>query len=339
MTQKGVEREAQEQIIHQIQSFALYGFPESHSASFALIAYASAYLKCHHPAAFLTGLLNAWPMGFYHPASLIQDALRHGVTIHPIDVTRSFWRCTLEPEGLRPAIRLGLRYAGKLRENTAATIVKERRLRPFTSLADFSTRAEPHRDELDTLAELGSLGNLPGGPQKRREALWQVAALERDAHSLFAGAEPPDPASPLEEMTEPETTLADYRLAGITTGPHFLAHLRPSLRKRGFLSAKQIQNVPNGHAVRMAAHVIVRQRPASARGFCFLTLEDETGTANAVLTPDTFNRFRDTLHDAALVEVSGPLQKVEGVLHIRVKKLAPLLRETPTTLPASHDYR
>ncbi|MED5261023.1 MAG: error-prone DNA polymerase, partial [Myxococcota bacterium] len=253
MTQKGVEREAQEQIIHQIQSFALYGFPESHSASFALIAYASAYLKCHHPAAFLTGLLNAWPMGFYHPASLIQDALRHGVTIHPIDVTRSFWRCTLEPEGLRPAIRLGLRYAGRLRENTAATIVKERRLRPFTSLADFSARSEPHRDELDTLAELGSLGNLPGGPQKRREALWQVAALERDARSLFAGAEPPDPASPLEEMTEPETTLADYRLAGITTGPHFLAHLRPSLRKRGFLSAKQIQNVPNGRAVQMAA--------------------------------------------------------------------------------------
>lgn len=339
MSERGLEREAQDRIVQQITSFALYGFPESHSASFALIAYASAYLKRHHPAAFLTGLLNAWPMGFYHPATLIKDAQRHAVEVRPIDVTCSGARCGLEANGKRPAVRLGLRFAERLREQTARRIEAERSARPFASLADWAARVGPARDEIDTLAELGALASLPGGPRQRREALWQVAGVERDAESLFAGAAPRNPTSPLDELSDLEATLTDYRLSGMTTGPHLLAHLRPALRRRGLLAAREVQSADDGSFVRTAGHVIVRQRPGSARGFCFLTLEDETGTSNAVLTPDVFQRFREVLREAALVELEGPLQNVDGVAHVRVRSLQALGASRPSDLPSAHDYR
>ncbi len=340
MVQRGLHREAQDQILHQITSFALYGFPESHSASFALIAYASAYLKCHHPAAFLAGLLNAWPMGFYSPATLIQDAQRHGVEVRPIDVTASHWRCTLEDQDdVPPAVRLGLRYAEGLGQATARRIEAERKARPFTSLANWTARIGPRRDEIETLAELGSLSSLPNGPRGRREALWQVSALERDRESLFAESPPRDPLSPLDEMSDLETTLSDYRLSGLTTGPHLVAHLRPALQRRGLLSAQEVRRASHGQTVRTAGHVIVRQRPGSARGFCFLTLEDETGTSNAVLTPDVFRRFRTTLHESSLVELAGPLQNVDDVVHVRVRELRPLAGREDTPAPPSHDYR
>jgi hypothetical protein len=195
--------------------------------------------------------------------------------------------------------------------------------RPFAHVADLRV-ARNSRAELLTLAELGALASIDPDASSRRAALWQVAALERDPRSLFAGASPPAAASPLPEMSALEETLADYRASGVSTGPHVMAHLRERLAQRGVLSATALRDVPNGRWVRTAGHVIVRQRPGSANGICFLTLEDDTGTANAVLTPEQFRRFRVPLHTSPLVEIEGPVQNVDGVLHVRVKRLAPL---------------
>jgi error-prone DNA polymerase len=327
MTERGIVGEAQEEIVRGITSFALYGFPESHSASFALIAYASAYLKAHHPAAFLAGMLNAYPMGFYNPATLVKDAQRHDVEVRPVDVTRSDHACTLEDrEGTAPAVRIGLRYVTGLRAEIAERIEMERFRAPFTSIADLAGRCAPRQRELDALAELGALGALDGhgGTDSRRSALWQVASVERDPRSLFAGVPPKAEASPLPEMTPLEETLADYRTSGLSTGPHVMAHLRPALEAREVLPACALREVPDGRWVRTAGHVIVRQRPGSASGFCFLTLEDETGTSNAVLTPKVFQRFRVPLHTSPLLEIWGRIQNVDDVVHLRVRDLRPL---------------
>ena len=313
MRARGFTREAEDQIVLHISSFALYGFPESHSASFALIAYASAYLKRHHPAAFLVGLLRAQPMGFYNPATLIKDAQRHGVEVRPVDVLFSQEKSDLEPGRVMnerlsaapapPAVRIGLGAVGGLNRKTAERILTKRTTRAFENLGDFVRRVGPDRDELEALAELGALAGLHGAPLERRGALWQVAALERDPRSLFAGraiARPaaskthdidghvggPANASPLRPLSALEETLADYRLAGLTTGVHVMAHLRERLDREGILSAAQLREMPDGAFVRTAGHAIVRQRPGSAKGFCFVALEDETGLANAVLTPE-----------------------------------------------------
>ncbi len=419
MRAQGYSREAEDQIVLHITSFALYGFPESHSASFALIAYASAYLKQHHPAAFLVGLLRAQPMGFYSPATLVKDAQRHGVEVRPVDVLRSCEQADLEAGScgrdpspsrrVRPAVRIGFDAVGGLSARTTGRIVEERARADFEDLGDFVRRTRPDRDELEALAELGALARLRGAPGARRDALWQVAALERDPRSLFAGREiarpsrspstrttsqktprtalgtqtPREPretneesaplgpsetneeSAPLEPMSAIEQTLADYRLAGLTTGVHLMAHLREALDRRGILPAAKLRETPDGAFVRTAGHAIVRQRPGSAKGFCFVTLEDETGLSNAVLTPDMAARFRVPLHQASLLEVAGPLQRVDGVIHVRVREVRPLApSETPhplnshppnphppnqdplnqdppneAKLPASHDYR
>jgi error-prone DNA polymerase len=359
MTARGITGEAQEEVVRGITSFALYGFPESHAASFALIAYASAWLRAHHPAAFLAGMLNAWPLGFYGPATLVKDAQRHGVEVRPVDVTRSDWSCTLEAAAPRPqgpaaepsptraampgrarpgcpAVRLGLRWVRGLTAATGARLVAARRAAPFASTADLARRAAPRRDELLTLAESGALAHVDPAARTRRAALWQVAAVERDPQGLFAGAPPPDAGAPLPEQDALETTLADYRTTGLTPGPHVMAHLRERLRRRGVLRTAEVRRARSGRRVRTAGHVIVRQRPGSAKGFCFLTLEDETGTANGVLTPDVFQRLRVPLHASALLVIEGPVQNVEGVVHVRVERLWPL---DAHALPASHDYR
>ncbi|CAM9928123.1 unnamed protein product [Discosporangium mesarthrocarpum] len=390
MRRQGFSREAEDQIVLHISSFALYGFPESHSASFALIAYASSYLKCHHPAAFLVGLLRAQPMGFYSAATLVKDAQRHGVEIRPVDALFSNERADLEegsPTRHRhrgaPAVRIGLDAVGGLKATTAERIVEERRAGGFEDLRDFVRRVAPDRAELDALAELGALARLRGAAKTRRDALWQVAALERDPNSLFAGREiarpsgwqdaeavdtegghspeaarsdRPDPTSPLEPMDALEETLADYRIAGLTTDVHLMAHLRESLERRGVIEAARLRETPDGAWVRIAGHAIVRQRPGSAKGFCFVTLEDETGLSNAVLTPDISARFRVPLHQASLLEIAGPLQRVDGVIHVRAKEIVPVdpseARRSPPgrtktpnrdtrkpKMPRSHDYR
>ena len=345
MAERGVSAEARDEIVHQISAFALYGFPESHSASFALITYASAYLKRHHPAAFLAGLLNSYPLGFYNPATLVKDAQRHGVEVRSLDVTASEWLCTMEP-GIEangytgPAVRVGLRYVGGLSKKAGEAIALERSVAPFHGMPDLTKRVILKQDEVTALAELGALANLPGAPgaEERRAALWQVAALERDPRSLFAGL-PPEARgqsghgkramrkgtlSPLPEMSPIERTLADYRLSGLTTGPQLLAYLREGLHKRGVLSAVELRKVHDGRFVRTAGHVIVRQHPSTAKGFTFLTLEDETGTSNAILTPDMFRRFRVPLSTSAIIEISGPLQNAQGVIHVKVNHVAAL---------------
>ncbi len=335
MCERGIERPAQEEILRGITSFALYGFPESHAASFALIAYASAYLKCHHPAAFLTGLLNAQPLGFYSAATLVKDAQRHGVSVLPIDAARSHWRSALEATAeAAHAVRLGLRLVSGLREETAERLTTERAREPFASAADFAARVRPRPEELAALAELGALAGIDAGARTRRSALWQVSGLAREP--LLARVDPRTD-SPLPEMSALEETLADYRRSGVTTGAHLMQHLRAELAARGVLSAAALRDVPDGRIVRTAGHAIVRQRPGTAKGFCFLTLEDETGTSNAVLTPRYFARFRAALHGADLLEVAGPIQNVDGVIHVRVRELCPL--RVQDELPRSHDYR
>jgi error-prone DNA polymerase len=335
MQKKGLSPEAQQSVHRYITAFALYGFPESHSASFALIAYASAYLKCHHPAAFLAGLLNAWPMGFYNPATLVKDAQRHDVEVRGIDVMRSEWMCTLEGKA-SPAMRIGLRFAAGLREETAVKLVAERNRRTFRDLPDLADRVPFRRDDLAALAELGALSQLAGSG--RRDALWQVAALERNPHSLFSGKPLPDAdtPSPLAKTSPLEDTLADYRLAGLTPGPQVLAHLRPDLERQGVLQAQQLRDTPNGRHVKTAGHVIVRQRPGSGK-VCFVTLEDETGTSNSILMPNIFEKYRAVLHTSAVLRVEGTLQNLDGVIHVRAKHLEAVpLR---ARLPRSHSYR
>ena len=374
MARNGIRGEAADRIVRSITSFALYGFPESHAASFALIAYASAYLKCHHPAAFLTAMLNCFPLGFYHPATLVKDAQRHGVKVMPIDVTCSDWNCTIATGQTRsaPAVQLGLKYVGGLREQTGLRTESERRRNPFRSIADFTGRVAPNKQELDAFAYSGAFA--PFG-MTRREALWQAAAIERDPNSLLAGVEPSatpsvhprtqfhdltmgqlgenfpnfpimaddinkdaserdDPQMPV--MTAIEETLADYSATSITTGPHVMAHLRQSLKSRGILSAADLADAPNGSWTKVAGVVIVRQRPGTAKGLLFLTLEDETGIANAMVTPQIFQANRGLLHRAQILMVEGPLQKQDGVIHVLGRRFTELKLEA--AMPKSHDF-
>ncbi|HUY20575.1 MAG TPA: error-prone DNA polymerase [Candidatus Binataceae bacterium] len=331
MARNGITGAAADQIVQSITSFALYGFPESHAASFALIAYASAYLKCHFPAEFFAAMLNCYPLGFYHPSTLVKDAERHGVGVRPIDVTRSGWNCTLEDH----ALRLGLRYVGGLREDFGRRVEHARAARPFRSIADFAARIGPGRRELDALAYGGAFSAFG---LKRREALWQVAAVERDPQSLLAGVEPSAAGQPaLAAMSPLEQTLADYTATGVTAGPHLMAHLRERLRRAGVMSAAELAAAHDGQTVRTAGVVIVRQRPGTAKGFFFLTLEDETGIANAIVTPPLFHRHRALLSGAAVLWIEGVLQKQEGVMSIRARRFA-RVKLAPDALPRSHDF-
>ena len=328
MTRNGITGKNQDEIVRAITSFALYGFPESHSASFALLAYASAYLKVHYPAAFLCAMLNNYPLGFYHPATLVKDAQRHGVEVRPIDVTRSAWSCTLE----QGAVRLGLRYVRGLREEAGRRIESERCAAEFRSLADLVGRTTLRQGELEVLAHAGAMAGLG---HERRAALWQLARMDTRPQSLFARSKATEP-SPLPGMLPMEETLADYAGTSMTVGPHMLVHLRPELRARGVLSATELRGARNGTRVAVAGHVIVRQRPGTAKGLLFLTLEDETGTANAVVMPDDFEKHRALLHTAPLLLVEGPVQNVDGVIHVRGRRFEAIpLR---ATIPPAHDF-
>ena len=326
MAARGITGAVQDEIVQSITSFALYGFPESHAASFALIAYASAYLKAHHPAAFCCGLLNAYPMGFYHPATLVKDGQRHGVRFLPVDVMRSAWQCTIE-DG---AVRIGLRYVMGLRQESGERLVAAR---PLASVAEVAQRGMLRRNELEALAHCGALSAFG---LTRRDALWQAAAVERDATGLLARVRPPAMKSPLPPMTAYDETAADYTTTSLTVGPHVMSYLRAELTARGVHAAADLVRIRDGSAVRVAGHVIVRQRPGTAKGMCFLTLEDETGTANAFLTPPLYERWRVLLNTSALLEVQGLLEHREGVTHVRALRLRRL--QAPDRMPVGHNY-
>jgi error-prone DNA polymerase len=327
MAARGITGVAADQIAHAITSFALYGFPESHASSFALLAYASAFLKAHHPTAFYAALLNNQPMGFYHPATIVKDAQRHGLTIQPIDITRSDWPCTMEAA----SIRLGLRYVKGLRESAGRAIVAARRERPFVSLADLARRSGLARDELMTLAATGALDALNG---TRRAALWH--ASRPVLPGLLAGAEPPADPSPLREMSVAERLDEDYAGTGVTLGPHPLALLRSTLTRQGVVRASDLSRLVHGRAVRVAGSVIVRQRPGTAKGFVFLSLEDETGIANVIVTPQLFGRQRLTLIAAPYLVVDGLVQMQDGVVSVRARRVQPL--RGPGRGVPSHDF-
>jgi len=327
MTKKGITGAAQDQIVQGIKSFALYGFPESHAASFALLAYASAYLKAYHPAAFLATLLNNWPLGFYHPSTLVGDAARHGVAIHPIDVTRSGWLSDLEDGGR--AVRLGLRTVGGLRAELGARIEAAW---PFASLADFAKRTEANPNELATLAEIGAFVALGG---TRREALWQAEALGHSG-KLFVGAEPMT-VSPLSEMTTEEEMSADYAATNLSTGPHPISFARAALDRRGVTRAADLARVPHGRRTSVAGVVIVRQRPGTAKGFVFITLEDETGFSNAIVTPSLFEEHRHTIIGTNALVIEGVVQNQDGVISIKADRFEPLGGRS-AAIDVSHDF-
>jgi error-prone DNA polymerase len=333
MLRNGLQGSVADDIVRSITSFALYGFPESHAASFALIAYASAYLKYHHPAAFTAAMLNCYPLGFYHPSTLVKDAARHGVVVLPIDVTRSNWKCTIEIVDGRPAMRMGLRYVTGLREEVGLRIETERARRQFDSIADLTARVGPNRRDIDALAYAGAFASFG---LARRDAMWNAAAVERDPASLLAGVKPRDSDVPLASMTPIDETLADYAATGLTTGPHLMTYLRDDLTARGILSADDLTRAKHQTWVKTAGVVIVRQRPGTAKGFLFITLEDETGISNLIVTPDFFQQNRLLLRSAGILMAEGVLQQVDGVTAIRARRFEEI--RIPGTIPPSHDF-
>jgi error-prone DNA polymerase len=430
MTRNGIALKAQEEIILSITSFALYGFPESHAASFALIAYASAYLKCHYLAAFTAALLNNQPMGFYSPATITKDAQRHGLKMLPVDVTRSEWRCTLEavvgrgssvvgqngqvasteyrvpsenlatpmsqmkepifssssaeqlgtrysvlaPElrhsiaGGTPALRLGLRYVRGLREDAAQALVRERVRAPFASIHDLTRRVpELRKDELTTLAEIGALNAVPSCEyrvpsksliisafeadqekntrnsvlgtrysQHRRDALWQVEAAMRESGPLLEKLPEPDAPSPLQPMNHEERLVADFHGTGLTVGPHPMAYRREWLNAMGIRRASDLRQLPSGKRLRIGGCVITRQRPGTAKGFVFISLEDETGVANAIIAPDLFQRHRLLLASERFLAIEGILQNQDNVISVKAERVQPLFVTRAETV--SHDF-
>jgi error-prone DNA polymerase len=339
MAARGIGPEARARIVQSIASFALYGFPESHAASFALIAYASAWLKVHHPAAFFAALLNRWPMGFYHPSTLVRDAQRHGVPVRSVDADVSAWDCTLEPAAAGEvarggrngdsatcasarrdgapaaslAVRLGLKYVKGLSRRTGDALVAERARAPFAGVTDLGRRAGASASELYALARVGALG------PSRRDAMWQALALDAD-RGLLAGTVPDgsDPAVP--PMDETARIQADFDGLGLTTGTHPVALLRESLDRARVTRAADVPALPDGRTVRVAGMAIVRQRPRTAKGFVFLTLEDETGLVNLAVTPDRFREHRALLSTEPFLWVEGPVQNREGVVTVRVER-------------------
>jgi DNA-directed DNA polymerase III PolC len=502
MTVNGLTQEAQEQIILSISSFALYGFPESHAASFALIAYASAWLKCHYLGAFTAALLNNQPMGFYHPATIVKDAQRHGLKILPIDATKSDWKCTLEevvsrqslvaseavsyqpsatsrselaasnvqiinrfisgPGFINPAkaskfntasmpdsavqipwneigsytranftptaqrvhvdkplaaddsqgavkspkiwhsersaepafparltlgatdmqppktlaLRLGLNYVRGLRESAAQALVRERSFAPFQSIHDLTRRVpELRKDELTTLAEIGALNAVSSfefqvsscqaprpifqnchpeqseGPAfssssktrdpkltlHRRDALWQVEKAVRRSGPLLEEFPEPDAPSPLERMTHEERLIADFHGVGLTVGPHPMAYRRAEMEALGIYPASSLKSIPSGRRLRIGGCVITRQRPGTAKGFLFLSLEDETGVANAIVTPDLLHTHRILLISEPFLMVEGILQNQDNVISVRAERVSSLSVTRAET--SSHDFR
>jgi error-prone DNA polymerase len=314
MRQRGITGQTADDVVRSITSFALYGFPESHAASFALIAYASAYLKAYHCAAFVCALLNNQPMGFYQPMTLVKDAQRHGVSFRPVDVTRSGWDCALEDDG----VRLGLRYVAGLRCEAGKRIEAEGGR--FASLQELVDRCSLRRDELRMLAEVGAL-NAFG--LTRRSALWQVEQAARPRGPLLREADAAPGPSPLAEMTLPERMQSDLLGTGVTVGPHPMALYREGLRARGVRRAVDLKHLEDGRRVTVAGAVICRQRPGTARGFLFLTLEDETGLVNVTVRPDLFEARHGVLVASGVLEVEGILQAEEGI-SVRALEVRPL---------------
>ncbi|CAM4383833.1 error-prone DNA polymerase [Kerstersia similis] len=325
MTARGYTADFAEQIFRQMQGFGEYGFPESHAASFAQLAYASAWLKRHEPEAFLAALLDSQPMGFYSPSILVQDARRHGVRVWPVSVCDSAWETLLVPAGPRPAVRLGLSQVQGLSQEAARKLVAARRQQPFVDIQDVAQRALLGREELRVLAACGALSGLQSS---RRAALWEASGARAET-GLLRHAPAPAVQLPLfEPMSAGAEVLADYRHLGLSLGPHPLSLLRAELQARRLMTAAQLQQLAHGRLARACGIVVGRQRPGTAKGVMFVTLEDETGNVNVIVRPEWLERQRAALLNAQLLAVHGVWQTHEGVSHLvlgRAEDLSPLL--------------
>jgi error-prone DNA polymerase len=346
MTDNGILPDAQEKIVKSVESFALYGFPESHAASFALIAYASAYLKCHYLAAFTAAMLNNQPMGFYSPSSLINDAKLHGLRVKPIDVLRSDWFCTLETDAGREssngnnakrfALRLGLLYARGLRQEAGEALVSTRESRAFDSIQDLALRVpELRKRDLTMLAQIGALNSL-GDNIHRRDALWQVQYAGLSTGPLLRDLPEQDEESPLAQMTLDERLAADFHGTGVTVGPHPMAYHREALSRMGIVCSGDLAKLRNGRKTRIAGCVIARQRPGTAKGFVFLSLEDETGISNAIVTPAVYEQYRRVVTYGKFLLIEGRLQNQENVVSVKADVIRPL--EISEIDVRSHDF-
>jgi error-prone DNA polymerase len=346
MAQNGITGEVQDRIVQSITSFALYGFPESHAASFALLAYASAYFKCHYLAAFTCAILNNQPMGFYSPAVLVKDAQRHGLRVLPVDVNTSEYDCTIECTAgdlVTGALRLGLRYIRGLRAETGRLITTHK---PYQDVDDLARRVpQLHKDEIEKLAAAGALASL--ATAHRRDALWKAGRSGRPIGPLLEEVpenSPPENSSeaPLQRMTVAERLSADYNGTGLTVGRHPMHFLRAAMNELGVTPAKDLSKVPNGGLVRTAGAVIVRQRPGTAKGILFLSMEDETGIANVVVMPDLFEEHRLTLVTEPYLLIEGKVQNVDNVIHVLARRVERLKsKESAPLAPplSSHNFK
>ncbi|GAB0118305.1 error-prone DNA polymerase [Acidisoma sp. 7E03] len=328
MVDRGYPRDFAEATFRQIEGFGSYGFPESHAASFALIAYASSWMKCHHPEVFAAALLNSQPMGFYAPAQIVADARAHGVEVRPVSVCHSRWDCTLEPGSAGGfALRLGLRMARGLANEDAARLVMTRLAAPFPSLEDLADRTGLSRPALEKLAAADAF--LDFG-QDRRRALWAIGGLAETALPLFAArsAGPAEPALALPGMTEARQVVEDYRATGLSLRAHPVAFLRAALTHRRIADCASLRTTRDGAWLTIAGLVLVRQRPGSARGVLFITIEDETGFANIVVWSQVYEAHRTVILGGRMLAVRGRVQKEGEVIHLvadRLTDLSPLL--------------
>ncbi|HCE04646.1 MAG TPA: error-prone DNA polymerase, partial [Acidobacteria bacterium] len=326
-------------VFDQIRGFGEYGFPESHAASFALIAYATSWIRCHYPDVFTCSLLNAQPMGFYSPATIVDDAKRHGVEIHPVDIAHSDWHCTLEPRDPHPtpfAVRMGLRYVKGLSHARDWTrIDAARREAPFDSIDDLVSRTTLNERTLSRLAEAGALTGLQ---PHRREALWQVRGLARTPTSALLGKPTPDATPVFAKLGVGDSIAWDYRASGHSSRGHPLAAIRAELTAQGLPDARAISVMRDRRKARYAGLVICRQRPGTAAGVVFMTLEDETGFVNLVIWKTVFDQHVLIAKTASFLGVTGKIQNADGVVHLVVDTLwHPELPQRPDTV-GSRDF-
>ena len=335
MLERGYQLEFAEALFSQIEGFAEYGFPESHAASFALLAYASAWMKCHHPAAFLAALLNSQPMGFYSPSQLVQDAQRHGVEVRPVDVMHSDWESTLEPgDSQAPAVRLGLNSVHGLTQMAGWRIEEARAVKDFSDLNDLALRADLSATDFQALAAANALQSIAG---HRREALWHAVAAVPGKGLLKTASATIDDVQ-LTPPSEAQAIVADYRSIGLTLGRHPLALLRAHLLKRRLLPANTLANFKHGQTARACGIVTVRQRPATAKGTVFVTLEDETGTVNVIVWPKLVEQQRRELLQSSLLAVYGKWQTDNSVNHLVAYRLVDLTNLLGSLQTASRDF-
>jgi len=339
MERKSVAPDKIEKIIQSISSFALYGFPESHAISFAILAYGSGYLKVHRAPEFYASLLNNQPMGFYTPATIVKDGQRHGLKFKPVCVSKSEWRCSVLDDN---TVRLGFCIVNGLRQEHAQELVRQRQDRQFESLHDFKQRVPLLKAELRTLAELGALNCFA---EHRRAAMWRVEETTHDdllgsagaspavsrasrdtLRELFGGRAEKSPetsrSAPLAPMTLPERVKADYETMNLTTGPHPMKLLRGNLPH--IWRAIDLVHARHGSIIQIAGNVICRQRPGTAKGFVFISLEDETGVSNAIVEPELFECFRLLITEEAFLLIEGEVQNSDNVVLIKAREIRPL---------------